>query len=110
MDGRFEIGCHNCEYLQTEVGAIVGGCVKHTRIVWPDTDEILICHDFRCRHELCSQPGFENLDKIFAGKFRNHMKSGKLYSYLPHGANPVLTVYSFAGGPSQESAKSHNGK
>ena len=110
MDGKFEIGCHNCHHLQTEVGAIVGGCTRHARIVWPDTDEILLCHDFRCRHELCTQPGYEDLDKLFVSKFRNRMKAGRLYSYLPHGAAPVLTVYAFGGGVLLGPPKSANGK
>ena len=97
-ESKFEIGCHNCQHLQTELGEVAGGCFRHPEINWPDIDEIIICHDFKCRFELCSQPGFDELDKLFNGKFKNRMKPGLLFSYLPHGTLPHLTAYQFAGG------------
>lgn len=95
-DGKYEIGCHNCQHLQTETGSGTKpgtGCELHPRIVWPDTDEVLLCLDFECRFELRTQPGYEDLDKVFGRHFRSKMKPGKIFSYIPHGNVPHLTAY-----------------
>ncbi len=100
LEGKHEIGCHNCEYLQTESGAYSSGCRKHPQLVWPDTDEIVVCIKFKCRHELRSQPEYKELDALFTGKFKPKMKPKLIYTYMPHGNNPVLTAFPLTGGAS----------